>query len=75
MKMIQIRNVPDDVHRTLKIRAAEAGMSLSEYLLRDIERSARRLTIDEVFESAKRAGPVEPPEDSATSVRSERDAH
>jgi len=75
MKMIQIRSVPDDVHRTLKIRAAEAGMSLSGYLLRDIERSARRLTIDEVFESAKRAGPVEPPEDSATSVRSERDAH
>jgi len=75
MKMIQIRNVPDDVHRTLKIRAAEAGMSLSEYLLRDIERSARRLTIDEVFESARRAGAVEPPEDSATSVRAERDAH
>ena len=72
--MIQIRNVPDDVHRTLKIRAAEAGMSLSEYLLRDIERSARRLTIDQVFESARRAGAVEPPEDSATSVRAERDA-
>ena len=35
-KMIQIRNVPDALHRKLKARAARAGMSLSEYLLRDI---------------------------------------
>ena len=72
--MIQIRNVPDDIHRRLKVRAAEAGMSLSDYLLRDIERSARRPTIDEIFERAKRAGAVEPPEESAASVRAERDA-
>ena len=74
MKMIQIRNVPDDVHRTLKIRAAAEGMSLSDYLLREIELSARRPTLDEVFARIKRAGPIDPSEDSATSVRAERDA-
>jgi antitoxin FitA len=36
MGHIQIRNVPDDVHRTLKARAAAKGMSLSEYLLADL---------------------------------------
>ncbi|MGH8586426.1 MAG: FitA-like ribbon-helix-helix domain-containing protein [Gammaproteobacteria bacterium] len=37
--MVQIRNVPDDLHRKLKARAALAGMSISEYLLREIEKS------------------------------------
>jgi plasmid stability protein len=74
MKMIQIRNVPDDVHRTLKMRAAAEGLSLSEYLLRQIEGSANRPTLNEVFERARRAGSVNPPEDSATSIRAERDA-
>jgi antitoxin FitA len=36
-KMIQIRNVPDELHRTLKVRAAQAGMTLSDYLLSEIE--------------------------------------
>jgi plasmid stability protein len=74
MKMIQIRNVPDDVHRIVKARAAAEGMSLSEYLLRDIERTARRPTLEEVLERARRAGSVHPKEDSATAVRAERDA-
>ena len=39
---VQIRNVPDDVHRKLKARAALAGMSISEYLLRELERSFLR---------------------------------
>jgi plasmid stability protein len=73
MKMIQIRNVPDDVHRILKVRAAEAGMSLSDYLLRDIERNAKRPTLEEILERARRAGSVHPNEDSATAVRAERD--
>ncbi|HYX80152.1 MAG TPA: hypothetical protein VE976_06040 [Actinomycetota bacterium] len=74
MKMIQIRNVPDDVHRTLKMRAAAEGMSLSAYLLREIERSARQPTLEEVFARIKRAGPVDLPEDSATIIRRIRDA-
>jgi antitoxin FitA len=41
-KMIQLRNVPDSLHRTLKARAAMVGMSLSDYLLREIKEIAER---------------------------------
>ena len=47
-KMIQIRNVPDDVHRRLKVRAASEGRSLSDYLLAEIDRVARRPTLAEM---------------------------
>ena len=47
-KMIQVRNVPDDLHRILKERAARAGMSLSDYIKRDLERQAARPTLDEL---------------------------
>ena len=47
--MIQIRNVPDDLHRTLKIRAAQEGLSLSDYLLREIEKVAGRPTVSELL--------------------------
>ena len=73
-KMIQIRNVPDDVHRTLKVRAAEAGLSLSDYLLRQVERSAKRPTIEEVLTRIKRDGSVNPRESSAKAIRAEREA-
>lgn len=73
MKMIQIRNVPDEVHRTLKMRAAAAGLSLSDYLLHEIERYAERPTIEEVLARITRDGPVTLTEDSATAVRAERD--
>jgi plasmid stability protein len=48
MGLIQIRNVPDDVHRTLKMRAAASGTSLSDYILREIERVARTPTPEEL---------------------------
>jgi plasmid stability protein len=73
-KMIQIRNVPDDVHRTVKKRAAEAGMTLSDYLLRDIMRAARRPTFDEIVREVDEDGPVDLPEDSAALIRELRDA-
>ena len=44
--MIQLRHVPDELHRKLKARAALAGMSLSDYLLREIRDIAERPTID-----------------------------
>jgi plasmid stability protein len=44
MGLIQIRNVPNDVHRTLKVRAASEGTSLSEYVLREVTRVARSPT-------------------------------
>lgn len=46
--MIQIRNVPDALHRQLKSRAALAGVSLSDYLLNEIRQVAERPTLDEL---------------------------
>jgi len=48
MGLIQIRNVPDDVHRTLKVRAAAEGTSLSDYILREVTRVARTPTPQEL---------------------------
>jgi len=48
MGLIQIRNVPDDVHRTLKVRAAAEGTSLSDYVLREVTRAARTPTPEEL---------------------------
>lgn len=48
--MIQIRNVPDALHRRMKARAALAGMSLSEYLLKEMERALERPTRRELLE-------------------------
>jgi plasmid stability protein len=53
-KMIQIRNVPDDLHRQLKAKAAERGLSLSDLLLRMAEREAATLSWAEVAERARR---------------------
>ena len=47
-KMIQVRNVPDDVHKVLKARAAAAGMSLSNYVKRDLEDAAKRPSLEEI---------------------------
>ena len=52
MPSIQIRNVPDDVHRTLKARAAAAGLSLSEYLLAEVARIAERPPVADVLSRA-----------------------
>ncbi|HEX5584784.1 FitA-like ribbon-helix-helix domain-containing protein [Gaiella sp.] len=50
MKMIQVRNVPDDVHAELKARAARRGVPLSEYVLRLIEDDLARPTLEEALE-------------------------
>jgi hypothetical protein len=55
-KMIQIRNVPDDLHRKLKVRAAEAGMTLSDYLL---SQTAEKPTLAEMMERLRQREPVE----------------
>lgn len=72
-KMIQIRNVPDSLHRTLKARAALAGTSLSEYLLEEIRREAQRPTLEELRERLRQRSPVSPPPAPAEAVRAERD--
>jgi len=72
--MIQIRNVPEALHRRLKARAAEAGMSLSDYLLADLRKAAERPTPDELRERLRSRPAVTLPEPAARAVRAERDA-
>jgi plasmid stability protein len=71
--MIQIRNVPDALHRRLKSRAALAGMSLSDYLLSEIRHAAERPTIDELRARLESRPAVTLSVDSAEAVRAERD--
>jgi len=71
--MIQIRNVPDDVHRTLKSRAALAGMSLSDYLLRHIREVAERPTLEEALARIRSHEPVTPSIDVVDVIREVRD--
>jgi plasmid stability protein len=72
--MIQIRNVPDALHRKLKSRAALAGMSLSDYLLQQIRQVAERPTVEEMQARLARRSAVTPSEDTADAVRAERDS-
>jgi antitoxin FitA len=73
-KIIQLRNVPDDVHRALKIKAAEAGMSLSDFLVREVISVARRPSLEEILKRIKKRGSIKPTENSAAAVRAEREA-
>ncbi len=72
--MIQIRNVPDALHRKLKVRAAEAGMSLSDYLLAEVERVAAAMTPDEIKEQLRRLPPPDFDEPPSVTLRRIRDA-
>lgn len=58
---IQVRNVPDATHRTLKARAALAGMSLSDYLRQELERLAATPTLEEFQARLRSRPPVELP--------------
>jgi len=73
-KVIQIRNVPEPLHRTLKSRAALSGMSLSDYLLAELRRTAEQPTIEEMLERLRQLPPAELKESPADAVRAERDA-
>lgn len=73
-KMVQIRNVPDQLHRTLKARAAHSGQTLSDYLLAELERLAARPTRDEMLtrlHSRKRVTLKTP---AAVVIRQERES-
>ena len=73
-KMVQIRNVPDALHRTLKARAAASGQTLSDYLLGEVERLAARPTRAEMLarlHSRKRVTLKTP---AAVVIREERDS-
>jgi antitoxin FitA len=72
-KMIQIRHVPDDLHRKLKARAALSGMSLTDYLLAEIRHVAERPTAGEIFERLRSRSTVTSDIPVAEMVREERD--
>lgn len=58
-KMIQIRHVPDSLHRQLKVRATEAGMTLSDYLKRELEQMTARPTLAQIAERLRALESVE----------------
>ncbi len=71
--MIQVRHVPDALHRKLKARAAMEGMSLSDYLLREIKHVAERPTLEEIKERLLSRPPVTLEVSSAQVIREERE--
>jgi antitoxin FitA len=73
MKMIQIRNVPDDLHKALKVRAAKEGTSMSEMLLRELPRIAYRPTFEQVMARIRARGPIEGTPSGAELVRAARE--
>jgi len=72
-KMVQIRNMPDAIHRKVKSRAAQEGMSLSDYLLREIRKSAERPTMEELVERLASLPPIRTSKSSAEMVREARE--
>jgi plasmid stability protein len=73
-KMIQLRHVPDALHRKLKARAALEGLSLSDFLLREVRGIVERPTIPELRARVLGRLPVAPRESPAKAVRAEREA-
>ena len=74
MGNVQIRNVPTELHRRLKSRAAEEGLSLSDYLLRIVEREASIPTPDEIVQRLRALPPLELDEPPSAIIRRMRDA-
>jgi hypothetical protein len=58
MKMLQVRNVPDELHRSLKERAAREGTTMSELVLRELPRIARRPSPQQVLDRIRERGGV-----------------
>lgn len=73
-KMIQIRHVPDALHRKLKIRAAEADMTLSDYIKGELEQMAARPTLAQIAARLKALEPVELGESVVDILGEARDA-
>jgi plasmid stability protein len=72
-KMIQLRHVPDSLHRQLKGRATRAGMSLSDYLVREVRKIAERPTTDEIKARLTAMGPSRLTASPTAMIREERD--
>jgi antitoxin FitA len=72
-RMIQIRNVPEELHRQLKAHAAVAGMSLSDYLLNEVRQVAERPTLEQLRARLEHRASAHPTVSPARAVRAERD--
>jgi antitoxin FitA len=72
-KMIQVRDVPEQLHSTLKARAAHEGMSLSDFIKRELERTAERPTMREWLERVQQARPIPARQSAAQLIRDLRD--
>ncbi len=72
-KMIQVRDVPESVHGTLKMRSAREGMSLSDFIKRELERVAERPTMQEWLERTRQAKPILAKQTPAQIIRELRD--
>jgi antitoxin FitA len=72
MKMIQVRNVPDELHRSLKERAAREGTTMSDLILNELPRLARRPSPQQLLERIRRRAPVGGPS-AAELIREERE--
>ena len=72
-KMIQLRNVPDELHRKLKARAASAGMTLSDFLIREARMIADRPTMEEFFQRLEARPATHLKTSAARIIREERD--
>lgn len=68
-KMVQIRDVPDDIHALLIARAASEGRSLSEMLREEVTILARRPSRAEVLKRIRARGPIDTPESGAEAIR------
>jgi antitoxin FitA len=73
-KMVQIRNVPDALHRTLKARALDSGLTLSDYLLAELERLAARPTRQDMLGRLHGRKRVTLKTPAAVVIRQERDS-
>lgn len=73
-RMIQVRDVPEDVHNILKSRAAREGMSLSDFIKRELKGAAERPSMQEWLERARQAKPIRATRSAAEIVRALRDA-
>jgi plasmid stability protein len=71
--MIQVRHVPDDVHRRLKARAAASGQTLTDYLRIEIERLLERPSPEEIRERLRSRTPVKTRVSPTRAVRLERE--
>ena len=72
-RMLQVRNVPSELHRKLKARAAMAGLTLSEYVLRELQRLSERPTLEELIARLHGREAIHPHPPPAAAVREERE--